>query len=286
LTLALSSFPDELRETLAYSLATNTAQKPDGLLAAWRGDQLVGAVWGEVHAGRAAVAHLPGCVPREPQQVGLALLAALEQLFAAQGARFFQIQREEISPHEAALLHAAGLQYAGNLLYLVNDLSGRIPGVWSDFELEVYRESEQVRLSAIVERSYQGSLDLPALDHMRLIEEVLDGYRHTGRYRPEFWRLVRRDGRDVGCLLLNEHSHRHWELVYMGLTPDGRGRRGGLLLATEACRIAQGAGGSRLLLAVDSRNEPALRAYSQSGFEPCRRSAVYLKSLEPAALSD
>jgi ribosomal protein S18 acetylase RimI-like enzyme len=281
LDLALASLPDEMRTPLADSLATINPRQSDGLLAAWRGEMLVGAVWGEVHAGRAAVAHLPGCLPQEPQQVGLALLAALEEYFAEQGARFFQIQREEVLPHEAALLRAAGLQYAGDLLYLANDLSGPTLSPRSDFELEVYRESERERLAAVIERSYEGSLDLPALDRVRSMDEVLEGYRHTGRYRSLFWRLVRREGCDVGCLLLNEHPHRQWELVYMGLAPEARGRRGGLVVATEACRIVQRAGGNRLLLAVDANNEPALRVYSQARFEPCRRSAVYLKVMKP-----
>jgi hypothetical protein len=53
-------------------------------------------------------------------------------------------------------------------------------------------------------------------------------------------------------------------------------------VADHACQFVQSAGGQRLLLAVDGRNEPALRVYALAGFHPWRRSAVYLKVIDAA----
>ena len=62
-------------------------------------------------------------------------------------------------------------------------------------------------------------------------EEVLSGYRTTGVFDPQRWLLVRQDGEDVGCLLLADHpTSSQWELVYMGLVPEVRGRGLGIEL--------------------------------------------------------
>jgi ribosomal protein S18 acetylase RimI-like enzyme len=68
-----------------------------------------------------------------------------------------------------------------------------------------------------------------------------------------------------------------WELVYMGLLPIVRGSALGLQVVRHAQWLARLAGSSRLVLAVDSRNEPALRCYERAGFLEWERRAVHLK---------
>lgn len=277
--LALGTLPPDVRASVVASRDAFATEESDGLLAAWRGERLVGAVWGEVHPGRAAVAHLPQVIRNEPRETRLALLAGLESYFRQRKAKFYQIQIEELAPHTAGMLGEAGLQHAGDLLYLASELIRQSPPAETVLEFEPFHESHCQGLADVVEQTYVGSLDLPALDGVRTMDEVLEGYRHTGRFRPEFWKLVHHEGAAVGCVLLAEHSDEQWELIYMGVKPEARGQGFGLAITHHAQRVASAAGGRRLWLAVDASNQPALQIYARAGFRPMRRSAVFLKIL-------
>jgi ribosomal protein S18 acetylase RimI-like enzyme len=279
--LALAALPSELRQAIIAAGGDERPPQHAAVLGAWRGEQLVGAVWGEIQAGRAGYLYAPRVIEDEPLATALALLAAWEEWVREQGARFFQIQLDEASADDVFLLTAAGMKHAGDLLYLASDLTfakAPPPGM----EFEPYRDSQQERLAALLARTYENSLDLPMLDEVRAPGEVLEGYRCNGAFRPELWRFVRQAGIDVGCLLLTEHPHRQWELVYMGLVPEARGRRLGHAVAAYAQALVGDLGGDRLLLAVDAANYPALAAYRQGGFEVWRRCLVFLKMLNPA----
>ena len=91
----------------------------------------------------------------------------------------------------------------------------------------------------LVERTYEGTLDCTALNGVRDIDDVINGYQATGVFRPENWLFVRSGGQDVGVLLLADHPQaRHWELMYMGLVPEVRGRGWGRQIARYAQWLA------------------------------------------------
>jgi ribosomal protein S18 acetylase RimI-like enzyme len=274
--LALAALPGELRQNVMAD-----REGKSRVFGAWRGERLVGAIWGELQPGRAGFVHLPIRLESEPLDTASALVAAWENWLTAQGGRFFQLQLEETSASDEAVLAAAGVAHAGDLLFLAADVQSASypPG---DLEFESYRESQRIRLAALTAQTYEGSLDLPILDDIRTPEEVLEGYRHNGAFRPDAWRFVRRAGEDIGCLFLTEHPHRQWELVYMGLVPNARGGGFGKSITTYAQSLVRDLGGVKLLLAVDEANAPALVAYRRTGFLPWRRSSVFLKVLCPA----
>jgi ribosomal protein S18 acetylase RimI-like enzyme len=149
---------------------------------------------------------------------------------------------------------------------------------------EPYDESQRERLVRLIERTYEGTLDCPALGSGRHIDDVVSGYRATGQYRPENWQFVCAQsagdlkGLDVGVLLLADHpGPRHWELIYMGLTPEARGRGWGKTIALQAQWQAQRAGALRLVLAVDAANLPALAAYRATHFLAWDQRAVFVR---------
>jgi ribosomal protein S18 acetylase RimI-like enzyme len=278
--LALAALPSELRGAVIAASAKVGPRSPAEVLAAFRGGQLVGAVWGEVQPGRAGHLYLPQLVDGETRDTGVALLESLGEWLAGENARFYQIQLDEVSSSDAALLKAAGAKYAGDLLYLASDLRAAPPrGL--DLQFEPYDESQEDRLADLIARTYEGSLDVPILDGVRTTKEVLVGYRSIGAHRPEYWRFVRSAGEDVGCLLLTDHGGRQWELVYMGIVPHARGRGLGRIISAHAQRLVRDFGGAHLVLAVDAANAPAVVAYRRTGFERWRRSSVYLKVLCP-----
>ena len=92
--------------------------------------------------------------------------------------------------------------------------------------------------------SYEGTLDCPALNGVRDLPDVLASYRACGEFDPaERWFIACRGERDVGCLLLADHPDAdQWEIVYVGLVPEERGRGSGLALTRHAQWLARQAG--------------------------------------------
>jgi ribosomal protein S18 acetylase RimI-like enzyme len=139
------------------------------------------------------------------------------------------------------------------------------------------------RLEAILEQTYIDTLDCPALEGVRPMNEVLEGYRAQGRYSPEQWYFVQANGRDIGAVILAEHpGFGNWELVYMGIVPDARGRKHGLHIIRYALEAVARRGAERIVLAVDEANAPALRLYEEAGFSMWDRRVVYAR-LRPRA---
>jgi ribosomal protein S18 acetylase RimI-like enzyme len=90
--------------------------------------------------------------------------------------------------------------------------------------------------------------------------------------------IVRARGEDVGVLMLADHPDaRHWELMYMGLVPEVRGKRWGEQITRHAQWLAGQVGVERIVLAVDSTNLPALRMYRRTGFETWDKRAVFVR---------
>jgi hypothetical protein len=112
------------------------------------------------------------------------------------------------------------------------------------------------------------------------MDDVIAGYQATGSFDPARWFLLRHDGSDVGCLLLAEHAaNRQWEVAYVGLAPEARGRGWGVATIRQAQWLARRARVGRLLLAVDAANAPAIATYAAAGFSAWDRRTVMLRIL-------
>jgi ribosomal protein S18 acetylase RimI-like enzyme len=147
-------------------------------------------------------------------------------------------------------------------------------------EFEAYRADQQTRLARVVESTYSDTMDCPELNGLRDTRDVLDGYRHANQFRPDCWWFVLHRKEDIGCLLLAEHAeHNQIELVYMGLVPWVRGHGWGRILVRHAQWMCRQLGRARVVLAVDSRNEPALEIYSSAGFLICDQRQLLIKTL-------
>ena len=132
---------------------------------------------------------------------------------------------------------------------------------------ESYRPSLRALFAATLERTYDGALDCPELNGKRSIDEILAGHRGQGAFHPEFWWLAYDGAAPVGVVMLVEApSATLWELAYLGIVPEFRGCRLGRALALHALHALRAQPVTRLLLAVDERNVPALRLYRSLGF--------------------
>ncbi len=123
----------------------------------------------------------------------------------------------------------------------------------------------------LVEQTYCDTLDVPELNGLRSIANTLKGYAAGGYgygqgdlHRP--WWSAWLDGKPVGCLLLTPLSESTCELTYLGLIPEARGHRYSPEIMDFIGRWMVAENKHRVVLAVDSRNAPAIHLYRGYGF--------------------
>lgn len=287
MALLLGDLPEADRELEMQALLQSG--ELEGLLEVRRGSHLAGAILARPQPGGTAVVWPPRCAAGEDGLVP-ALLSAAEELLRRRGIGLAQAILPPESQAAARSFADAGFRHVADLEYQVaveRVFPRERPA--GELEFESYRPANHFRLADMLEQTYRGTLDCPSLNGLRKVEDVLTGYRASGLFDPARWLLVRRAGRDIGCLLLTEHvdaarpADTQWELVYMGLSPAARGCGLGTRLARHAQWLAREAGQRRVVLAVDAANAPALRSYAAAGFFPLVRRAVFLKQLAAPA---
>lgn len=250
-----------------------------GLLAARRGERLVGCTWVRFLPGSSAVLWPPTTIQQEPATTRRALLEAGIQCGREADARLLQTALDPAERDRLAEFTAAGFRHLTDLVYLsaASTVAPQKPPYLS-LQAEVVPTEEFQRLASVVERTYEGTLDCPQLNGVRDAKEVLADYQVCGE--PSCWLLLRHAGQEVGCLLLNDHSaDSQWELVYLGLVPEARGNGWGKQIARHAQWLTREAGRRRLVLSVDQANTPARNIYRRCGFTEWNRRTVLLRWL-------
>jgi ribosomal protein S18 acetylase RimI-like enzyme len=130
----------------------------------------------------------------------------------------------------------------------------------------------------LLERTTIETTDCPELNGLRSGRECLEGHRAAGEYDPALWLSYHAGGAAVAVLLMTAHPDRRaWEIVYLGVMPEARGRGFGRAIVSDALGRARRAGQDGVFLAVDCRNAVARRIYLEAGFSPIGRQAVHLR---------
>jgi ribosomal protein S18 acetylase RimI-like enzyme len=128
--------------------------------------------------------------------------------------------------------------------------------------------------------SYHNSLDCPALNGRRDIEDIIAGHKASGTFDPNLWFLLREGDKSLGVLLLSESARSDAvELVYLGLSAAARGRNLADLMMRQALSVVAGRKLPRLCLAVDSLNTPALKLYYRHGMSRIASKIAMLRDL-------
>ncbi len=253
----------------------------DGLLRANRGNRVVGGIWAQLQPGRSAFLALPHVAAPEPVATAAILLRALLEVLDRRQTRLVQTLLTADYGEEFELLREAGFEHYADLLYMAS-LDRSFPDHAPVVELEFvpYSDQQHDQLAQIIERTYVGSQDCPRLSGVRQMTDVIAGYKATGSFDPARWFILNHAGSDVGCLLLAEHApQRQWEVAYVGLVPEARGRGWGLATLRQAQWLARRARVGRVLLAVDAANAPAIATYAAAGFTAWDRRTVMLRIL-------
>lgn len=249
-----------------------------GILQAQRGPEVVAAILWTTYPGRTAVISAPGMEEGESLETAEQLFYAIVSNLQSSHTRliFANLSLSQTQFHDA--LRRCGFVPLARLLYLLS------PAESFPHELEIPHltflpagQFDPHQFARLVEETYVETLDCPELNGLRATEDVLAGYRATGVYSPEMWFVVEHQSEPAGCLILADHpDFDQLELVYMGLVPRYRGRGWGRDVVRYAQWMAHLRQRSGLLLAVDTRNTPALRVYESLGMEHLEEREIFL----------
>ena len=286
LLLVLSNLAPESRAALVDSIRRQENSNLDPLATLWianHQDQIVSAGWAQPQSGNAATLWPPvsnrGC----ESKVASSLLREIVTVLDQAGILFTQLLLEDGNDPRIESLKENGFQFVAKLEYLGRKTSPSLGDESTNeqpqLSFEPFASEDHHRLCRIVEATYIDTLDCPSLTGLRDIEDTLDGYRSTGNYRPENWFCIRKGGEEIGILILAELDlGENYELVYMGLLPQYRGEGLGNQIVQFACSRAQIAGADQIMVAVDTVNHPAQRAYTKNGFVPWANRWAYVRS--------
>ncbi len=250
------------------------------------------------------------------ERLGFAIWQKLQTVFAKLGISFVQWATDPITASLSAeptsvaawptTLH---FDHIGTLDYLALDCDEQ--GDWGPVPANAVPHVSRLQLRPVehdgtqamrdfeqlVQQTYVDSLDCPALEKFRSASEIINGYRHVAAYAPELWFTVEvttdqvPTPTPVGSLILAKHPGPAlydaettnpaavMELVYMGVTPEYRGRGYGQRMMWMIADICQQQSAERLILAVDQNNHPAIAAYHQFGMQHLFRETVWGRSV-------
>ena len=122
-------------------------------------------------------------------------------------------------------------------------------------------------LGSILLETYEGSLDCPKIHGLRKVQDIIDGHRGLDHHDANLWSLAKLDGKLAGVLLLNAvPESKCMELAYLGVAPWARNQGLGNALVQRAVEQTDDIGFSKITLAVDAENHPAISLYSRWRF--------------------
>jgi mycothiol synthase len=300
--------PAALRDRLIVEVLGEARRGEIDLSGLWvtreRMGRITGALLTQPLAGRAAAMWAPEVRPswRRTSLAAALVQSALADLKSRGFLLAQAVLDESAGSHAASDLTRGGMPHVTELLYLERDTATTLPPAaareshrggnrpapaatypcpgaaleWRQFEPALESEFRSVLLA-----TYVGSLDMPELEGARSLEDILEGHRASGRFVAERWKLGRIPGEPeaAAVLLMSEVPARDaWEVVYLGLTPTARGRGLGRAMLAHALELAR-PHVTRIELAVDLRNKPAMRLYQAADFVARDRRAVHLAIL-------
>ena len=243
--------------------------------------KLIGACLYQINPGQAGVVFTP-VFSEATWRADL----ALRLVCAARDATFaggVQLCQSLLQPEAADVMDTfleAGFRKLAGLLHMERAMpvTAILTGTLS---YESYTQQNAERFHDVIRRSYAGTRDCADLNDRRKIADVIASHQATGIYDPAYWLLANCGGEDVGCLLLNRCRFRPaWEIIYVAVVPEHRGKGYGRQLVAHALTIANVNDATAVILAMDDRNEPALRIYQDLGFE------THLRSVAMVCFSD
>ena len=188
--------------------------------------------------------------------------------FAGQGVHLAQVLLESQSHPARQFFAAMGFKEIAELIYLQGQVPRNTvaPAMPEHMRWLEYSPTTHAIFADAITRTYRDSLDCPDLSGLREIDDVIAGHQATGEFDPSGWQLLLEGDRAMGGFLLSRIPQSDaMELVYLGLPPEARGRGLGIFLMKQVFFLILQNQRRKLSLAVDSKNEPALKLYYRFG---------------------
>jgi GNAT superfamily N-acetyltransferase len=254
----------------------------DALHVAERGGRLVSAILPVVSPGRTMLMLLPAGAIRGAELATGQLVDGVCAYAVERDVHLAQVLVDPADPATARMLDERGFERMAELYYLQQEVSGPAepPALPDGMRWVTYSPQTHEAFGRAILASYEGSLDCPSLNGLRDIDDIIAGHKASGTFVPESWFLLYEGDAALGVLLLCESARgESVELVYLGLSPAARGRKLAEVLMRQAGACVAGRGMSRLYLAVDSRNVPALKLYYRHGMARVSSKVAMLKDL-------
>ena len=144
-------------------------------------------------------------------------------------------------------------------------------------------ESARVEITQLSQSTYENSLDCPELTDAISADTILDGYLRHSEPGSRCWYRIMTDSEnaeDVGVLIMHDDEEdAQTELLYLGVVPKFRGRGYGAEIVDFAKSLSFQRGRRQMALAVDTRNEPAMKIYRQAGMAKYVEHDLYARVL-------
>jgi mycothiol synthase len=255
------------------------------LHVAERGGRLVSAVLPVISPGRTMLMLLPVGVGKGADGATGQLIDAVCRYGAERDVHLAQVLVEPSDGAMERTLAEHGFGRMAELYYLQQHVPAAAelppcPPLPEGMRWETYSTATHEAFGRAILESYKDSLDCPSLNGLREIDDIIAGHQASGTFVPESWFLLYEGETTLGVLLLCESSRSESvELVYLGLAPAARGRGLSELMMRQAAAVVARRGMSRLYLAVDSRNVPALKLYYRHGMQRVSSKVAMLKDL-------
>ena len=251
------------------SLAKDRGINLNELWLAHRNGTILWTLLPVLSPGRTMLLFTPSRISRHtPPDAVKQLVDAVSAYYGGRDVHLAQFLIDPADRSVARLYENCGFIVLAELLYLQRTLRRPIarPAVPEGFTLINYSRPEHTLFADGITRSYQQSLDCPALNGLRNIEDVITGHQATGEFNPALWFLLLEQNEPRAVLLLSDSVQpRTLELVYLGLVVEARGRGLGDFMVKLALAAVSEHEYQTLSLAVDSRNAPAMNLYFRHG---------------------
>ena len=256
-----------------------------------RGGLIVWATLPIVSPGRTMLLLTPGAAPPGDAYAAAGiLLDAVCSRHAARGLHLAQVLLDPADAWAREICDAQGFRPMAELVYLQTPVRRTYPAPppLPRFDLVTYSPATHAAFASTIAATYQDSLDCPALNGLRDMEDVIAGHKASGEFVPGLWFLFREYADGAGektpqpraVLLLSPMPQGDAvELVYLGLTAAARGRRIADWVLRYGLASVAAVGRNRLSLAVDSKNEPALKLYYRHGMKRVTSKLAMMKDL-------
>jgi len=260
--------------------AAEGVQRLDLFFGAFHGGRLLAPVLAIESNGDAALVLAPSHQVDARVRAGTELaLARIRQAAFARGTDMLQAVLPPEAEELQAVFRAVGFRCLTTLIYLacrIEDLP-TIASCRQDLTWVSYRPEIEGLFVEALEQSYVDTLDCPELVGLRSTEDTLKGHRSRRGFDPQHWWVALNGSKPVGVVLLGAIGlEPGLEIVYLGVSPDSRGKGVVDALMLRTAEVARSVGAKYVTLAVDERNAPARKMYARWNYRGTLRRRAWV----------